>query len=170
MVVTVATTAALATTMLGMVVMEAMEAMAAMAAMVHIVASETFMAEHWKLLRAGFVDVMNDETTRTMATEYHFFVFNKTISTNINVLLYEKYAWGNGLWWLLSLSDFWHNDWNKMAFILQTAVSNTFDSMKIVPFFLLVSLKFISVDPYIISNHWFRYWLGAEQVPSHYLA
>ena len=80
MVVTVATTAALATTMLGMVVMEAMEAMAAMAAMVHIVASETFMAEHWKLLRAGFVDVMNDETTRTMSTEYHFFVFNKTIS------------------------------------------------------------------------------------------
>ena len=52
MVVTAATAAGLATTMLAIVVMEAMESMAAMVVTVHVVASETFMAELWKLFRA----------------------------------------------------------------------------------------------------------------------
>ena len=89
MVVTAATAAALATTMSGMVVTEATEATAAMVVMVHMVALETFMAERWKLLRAGCVDVMNEETTSTMTAEYHFFVFNKMMSTDNSILLSE---------------------------------------------------------------------------------
>ena len=111
MVVTATTAAALATTMSGMVVTEAMKSTAAMVVTVHMVASETFMAELWKLLSAGCVGVMNDKTTNTMATEYHLLVFDKMISTDIDVLLYELYVWlpgVMGLWWLPSLSDFWH--------------------------------------------------------------
>ena len=91
MVVTAATAAALATTMSGMVVMEVTEATAAMVVMVHMVALETFMAERWKLLSAGCVDVMNEETTSTMTAEYHLFVINKMMSTDNNVLLSELY-------------------------------------------------------------------------------
>ena len=75
MVVTAATVVALTTTMPGMVVTEATAATEAMGVMVNTVASETFMAERWKLLTAGCVDVMINQTKGRMAAGYHIFRF-----------------------------------------------------------------------------------------------
>ena len=61
----------------------------------------------------------------------------------------------------------WSRD--KMGAISQTTFSNAFSSMKIYEFRLRfhwsLFLRFILT----ISQHWFRYWLVADQATSHYL-
>ena len=61
----------------------------------------------------------------------------------------------------------WGRD--KMDAIFQTTFSNEFSWMKMYEFrFPFHWSLFLGVQ-ITIFQHWFRYWLGADQAPSHYL-
>ena len=58
---------------------------------------------------------------------------------------------------------------NKMTAISQTTLSNAFSWMKMVQFLLKLHwILFIRIQ-LTIFQHWFRWWLGADQATSHYL-
>ena len=57
----------------------------------------------------------------------------------------------------------------KMANIFQTTFSNAFSWMKIFEFRIKFDWNFFLKIQLTKSQHWFRYWLGAEQASSHYL-
>ena len=56
----------------------------------------------------------------------------------------------------------------KNAAILQMTFSNSFNFMKMLVFWFKSSLKFIPEGPIKIFQHWFRWWIGADQVTSHH--
>ena len=58
---------------------------------------------------------------------------------------------------------------DKMTAISQTTFSNKFSWMKSFVFWLEFHLTLSLRVQLTISEHWFREWLGAEQVTSHYL-
>ena len=62
-----------------------------------------------------------------------------------------------------------HWGWDKMAAIFQTTFSNEFCWMKILKFRLEFHWSLFPRIQFIICQHWFRQWLGAGQVTSHYL-
>ena len=61
----------------------------------------------------------------------------------------------------------WGRD--KMATILQTTLSNAFSWMKLYEFRLKFHQTLFLRVQLIILQHWFRYWLGADEATSHYL-
>ena len=61
----------------------------------------------------------------------------------------------------------WGRD--KMAAISQTTLSNTFYWMKMLYFRLKFHWSLFLRVQLIISQHWFRLWLGADQATIHYL-
>ena len=61
----------------------------------------------------------------------------------------------------------WGRD--KMAAIFQTTFSNAFSWMKMNKFWLRFHRSLFPRVQLTIFQHWFRYWLGAIQVTSHYL-
>ena len=74
------------------------------------------------------------------------------------------------------LSDWWHSaqlltHWgrDKMAAIAQTTLSNAFSWMKMLEFRSKSHWKLFMRVPITIFQHWFRWWLGADQASSHYL-
>ena len=62
-----------------------------------------------------------------------------------------------------------HWGWDKMAAISQTTLSNVFSWMKILEFWLKFHWSLLTKVQLTIFQHWFRYWLGADQATSHYL-
>ena len=58
---------------------------------------------------------------------------------------------------------------DKMAAISQTTFSNAFSWMKSFVFWFEFHWSLFLRVQLIISRHWFRKWLGAEQATSHYL-
>ena len=56
-----------------------------------------------------------------------------------------------------------------MAAIFQTIFSNVFSWMKMFEFRLRFHWSLPSKVQLTIFHHWFRWWLGAVQAPSHYL-
>ena len=58
---------------------------------------------------------------------------------------------------------------DKMAAISQTAFSNAFSWMKNFVFWFKFHWGLFLRVQLTISQHWFKLWLGTEQVPSHYL-
>ena len=61
----------------------------------------------------------------------------------------------------------WGQD--KMVTIFQTTYSNEFCWIKIYEFRIKYYLCLFLVVQLTISQHWFRWWLGAGQMTSHYL-
>ena len=62
-----------------------------------------------------------------------------------------------------------HWGWDKMATISQTTFSNTFIWMKMFEFWLKFHWSLFLGVQLTIFQHWFRWWLGADQATSHYL-
>ena len=56
-----------------------------------------------------------------------------------------------------------------MHTILQTTFWNTFSCLKIIIFCFEFPWNLFPMVQLTISKHWFRYWLGTEQVTCHYL-
>ena len=67
----------------------------------------------------------------------------------------------------LILVTHWGRD--KMAAISQTTLSNAFSWMMMLEFRLKFHWSLSIRVPWTIFQHWFRWWLGADQVTSHYL-
>ena len=69
------------------------------------------------------------------------------------------------------LSMHWLTHWgrDKMAAIIQTTFSNAFSWMKMYEFRLRFHWSLFLRVQLSIFHHWFRWWLGAGQVRSHYL-
>ena len=67
----------------------------------------------------------------------------------------------------LSLLTHWGRD--KMAAILQTTFSNAFSWMKMHEFHLRFHWSLFLRLELTIFQHWFKKWLGADKVTSHYL-
>ena len=61
----------------------------------------------------------------------------------------------------------WGRD--KMDAVSQSKFSRAFSSMKIVVFWLNFHWNMFPRIKLTIIQHWFRYWLGADQATSHYL-
>ena len=61
----------------------------------------------------------------------------------------------------------WGRD--KMAAISQTTLWNAFSWMKMLEFPIKFHWSFFIRVQLTISQHWFRWWLGADQATSHYL-
>ena len=61
----------------------------------------------------------------------------------------------------------WGRD--KMAAILQKTFSNSFSWIKMYEFQFKFHLSLLLRVQLTIFHHWFRQWLGTNQVPSHYL-
>ena len=61
----------------------------------------------------------------------------------------------------------WGRD--KMAAILQKTFSNAFSWIKMYEFQFKFHLSLLLRVQLTIFHHWFRQWLGTNQVPSHYL-
>ena len=61
----------------------------------------------------------------------------------------------------------WGRD--KMATIFQTTSSNVFSSLKMFEFRLKFHWNLFLRVQSTISQHWFRWWLGADQATSHHL-
>ena len=76
------------------------------------------------------------------------------LSTLPNILLF-------GLW------THWGRD--NMDAISQWTFANVFSSMKMFEFRLKFHCSLFLKFQLTINQHWFRYWLGAEQATSHYL-
>ena len=74
---------------------------------------------------------------------------------------YEKY---DDIW---SHLTHWRRD--KMAAIFQTTFSNTFPWMKMYEFRLRFHCSLFPMVQLTIFQHWFRWWLGADQGTNHYL-
>ena len=62
-----------------------------------------------------------------------------------------------------------HWGWDKMATVLRTTFSNVFYWMKIYEFHLRFHWSLFLMVYSTIFQHWFRYWLNANQATSHYL-
>ena len=62
-----------------------------------------------------------------------------------------------------------HWGWDKMAVISQTTISNAFPWMKIYKFQFRFYWSLFPRVQLTSLEHWSRWWLGAEQVTSHYL-
>ena len=67
------------------------------------------------------------------------------------------------LYWVI------HRGQNKMGNIFQTTFSNAFSWMKMYEFHFRFHWILFLRFQLTISQHWFRSWLGADQVTSHYL-
>ena len=65
--------------------------------------------------------------------------------------------------------DLMHWGQDKMVSILQTTFSNAFSWMKMLELRLKFHWSLFSMVQLIISQHWFRWWPGAEQASSNYL-
>ena len=61
----------------------------------------------------------------------------------------------------------WGRD--KMDAISQTTFPRAFSSMKIAVFWMNFHWNMFARVQLTIIQHWFRYWLGADQATSHYL-
>ena len=61
----------------------------------------------------------------------------------------------------------WGRD--KMAAISQTTLSNAFSWMTMLEFRIKFHWSLFIRVQLTISQHWFRWWLGADQATSHYL-
>ena len=59
--------------------------------------------------------------------------------------------------------------WDKMAAIFQMTLPNAFSWMTMLEFRLRFHWSFFPRVQLSIFQHWFRWWLGAGQVTSHYL-
>ena len=59
--------------------------------------------------------------------------------------------------------------WTKWPPLRQMTISNAFSWMKMIEFWLDFHLILFPGVQFTISQHWFRYWLSAGQVTSHYL-
>ena len=76
---------------------------------------------------------------------------------------------------LRALDPTWHNrpltHWgrDKMDAISQTTLSNAFSWMTMLGLRLEFHWNVFLRVQFIIFQHWFRYWLGADQATSHYL-
>ena len=62
-----------------------------------------------------------------------------------------------------------HLSLDNMASILQMAFSNAFSWLKILEFQFKFNWKLFLSFHFTISQHWFRQWLGTQQVTNHYL-
>ena len=62
-----------------------------------------------------------------------------------------------------------HWGWDKIVAISQTTFSNAFSWMKIYEFRLRYHWSLFLGFALMIIQHWFRYWLGADQGTSHYM-
>ena len=72
---------------------------------------------------------------------------------------------------IVSICHYELTNWgrDKMAAILQTPFSNTFSWMKMNELRLIFHWSLFLRVQLIIFQHWFRLWLGTDQVTSHYL-
>ena len=68
--------------------------------------------------------------------------------------------------WRFSLT---HWSWDKMADIFQTTFSNAFSLLRMYQFCLRFHWSLFLMFKLTIFQHWFRWWLGANQGTSHYL-
>ena len=62
-----------------------------------------------------------------------------------------------------------HWGWDKMAAISQTTFSNAFSGMKMYEVRIRFHWSLFLRLEITIFQHWFRWWLGADQATSHYL-
>ena len=72
---------------------------------------------------------------------------------------------------LTSRAVFWFTHWgqDKMADIFRTIFSNAFSWMNCFEFPIKFDWSLFLRVQLTITQHWFRWWLGAEQTTSHYL-
>ena len=69
----------------------------------------------------------------------------------------------------LLLNDLTHWGRDKMAAISQTTLSNAFSWLKMMEFRFKFQWSLLIRIKLTIFQHWFRWWLGADQATSHYL-
>ena len=70
---------------------------------------------------------------------------------------------------IITLSCFTHWGWVKIDAISQITSSNAFSWMKMYEFWLRFPRSLFPRFQLMIFQHWFRKWLGTDQVTSHYL-
>ena len=91
------------------------------------------------------------------------------IKTKKKSCFFVQYIKGNYIQYIYGSGSLTRWGWDKMAAIWQTTFSNAFSWMK----FSVFLFEFIwNIFPGIqlsICQHWFGWWLGTEQVTSHYL-
>ena len=113
--------------------------------------------------------------TRSTREIYPYNVFGDYAS-EINT----TFPWGQWVklssWSFLSICSppqwcecFTHWGWDKMAAMSQTTFSNTFSLMKFILFLIEFHWNMFPGVELTLCQHWFRWWLGAEQATSHYL-
>ena len=81
----------------------------------------------------------------------------------VNVCKHYVFLWSMK-WGVLT-----HWGWDKMTTIFQTTFSIAFSSMKMCEFRLRFHWNLFLSVKLTIFQHWFRWWLGADQGTSHYL-
>ena len=103
-----------------------------------------------------------------------------TLGTNFNEILIEILTFSFTKMRLKVSSAKWRpsclglnelTDWgqDKMAPIFYTTFSNAFSWMKMYEFRLRFHWSLLPKAQLTTSQHWFRWWLGADQATSHYL-
>ena len=78
-------------------------------------------------------------------------------------------AWGCSSRCYIRTASLTHWGRDKIATISQTTLSNAFSWMKMVEFRLKFHWSLFIRVQLTIFQHWFRWWLGADQATSHYL-
>ena len=77
--------------------------------------------------------------------------------------------WGHVLWDSSDGQKVIHWGLDIMPGILRTASWSEFLSMKIIAFLFKFNWNLFPSVQWMVSQHWFRWWLGTWQLPSHYL-
>ena len=96
-----------------------------------------------------------------------FYVSRKSLLLTINL----KIPFSKWRPFCLRLNELTHWGRSQMAAILQTSYSKSVSSMEEFEFeikFHWVKWVWFPMVQLTISQHWFRYWIGACSVPSHY--
>ena len=78
-------------------------------------------------------------------------------------------AWRHAHMCHLASNELTHWGRDKMPAISQTTLSNSFSWMKMLEFRLKFHWNLFLRVQLTIFQHWFRWWLGADQATSHYL-
>ena len=124
---------------------------------------------HWSLicwffspninLYLYFISFFNTETA---SVEIHSLTLEQLVFFSQNVIYFSDIMFST----VYGLTH-WGRD--KMAAISQTTLSNAFSWMRMLEFWLKFHWSKCLGVHLTIFQHWFRWWLGADQATSHYL-
>ena len=123
---------------------------------------QSLLYQHtWKLQWSASV-------AKFLFRKYEFVYFSKIHPMRAN-MMYLNYSY-----WQLFIRQHpspckFISPWTKWPPLWQTTFSNTFSWMKMIKFRFKFHWNLFPWVQLTMNQHWFRYWLGAEQATSHYL-